>query len=65
MSTKSKKKRIPAIKETYQTTITYECPVRGMVTEIIKVNKYPSGEEIFSGDFVDVDSLSTKEDEEE
>ena len=37
---KKEKKGGPEVENTYTTTITYNCPVRGKVTQVVKVNRF-------------------------
>lgn len=39
---RKKKKKSPQVEHTYLTTITYQCPVRGTVSEEIEVKRYQS-----------------------
>lgn len=69
-STKTKKqnkkseKVDPNIEKVYETTITFTCPVRGLVTQIVKVKRYKT-KEIKTNDVVksvENDILSQVED---
>lgn len=40
--TKRETKAYEDCKQSYTTSVTYDCPVRGKVTQIVTVNKYPS-----------------------
>ena len=37
---KSKEVKRPALERTYQDTMTYECPIRGWVTQIVNVRVF-------------------------
>lgn len=38
----AKKKTLPKPESTYKTTVTYQCPVRGTVTQEVEVKRYSS-----------------------
>lgn len=42
-----RKKKESEVVETYTTEITYTCPVRGKVTEKVKVKKYKTAERAY------------------
>jgi len=37
---KNKKRKEDSLEDVYKTTITYRCPIRGLVTEEVEIKKY-------------------------
>jgi hypothetical protein len=54
---KPKKKVDPNVLEEYEETITFECPIRGLVTQKVKVKKYRSEQDKYKA------ALISKEEE--
>lgn len=56
-----KNSKIPIVNK-YKTTITYTCPVRGVVIEEIEVPVYAARSEITTLELIDLDKLRSEED---
>lgn len=62
---KSKEVKTPALERTYQDTMTYECPVRGWVTQVVTVKRYAAASAPVSQEDEDLKELLDTVSEEE
>lgn len=58
-----KRRKAAEVVNTYETEITYECPVRGTVTQKIKVKRFKAAERSYLQEVAPVDIISESEED--